>query len=252
MASCWFEIARRRSQEILTKGLPRHKKAIRTPPAKWKRCSPTSAGCRSRRLIASLFALVSCPMGLMRPDRIPLFPLNVVLLPGAELPLHMFEPRYREMVRNARPSALEFGMLLSMPDGIARVGCTAEILEDPERIPTDGWTSSPSAASLSGPWIYSPKSATRRPGRLPGRLRNSPAHHRVANGRALETCHTLIFGDSERSSRRRAAVLFFPCGRHVANGFAVEAATPGAAHRIRPRRNDWQAIFAAGRRIYRK
>ncbi len=35
----------------------------------------------------------------MRPERIPLFPLNVVLLPGAELPLHIFEPRYREMVK---------------------------------------------------------------------------------------------------------------------------------------------------------
>ena len=36
---------------------------------------------------------------LMRPERIPLFPLNVVLLPGADLPLHIFEPRYRQMVR---------------------------------------------------------------------------------------------------------------------------------------------------------
>ena len=68
-------------------------------------------------------------MGLMRPDRIPLFPLNVVLLPGAELPLHIFEPRYREMVRKCMAQRSEFGMLLSMPDGIARVGCTAEILE---------------------------------------------------------------------------------------------------------------------------
>jgi ATP-dependent Lon protease len=65
----------------------------------------------------------------MRPERIPLFPLNVVLLPGAELPLHIFEPRYREMVKNCLEEKSEFGMLLSLPKGVARVGCTAEILE---------------------------------------------------------------------------------------------------------------------------
>jgi ATP-dependent Lon protease len=65
----------------------------------------------------------------MRPDRIPLFPLNVVLLPGAALPLHIFEPRYRAMVKNCLEQKSEFGMLLALPDGIARVGCTAEILE---------------------------------------------------------------------------------------------------------------------------
>jgi ATP-dependent Lon protease len=63
----------------------------------------------------------------MRPERIPLFPLNVVLLPGAELPLHIFEPRYRAMVKNCIEEKSEFGMLLSLPKGLARVGCTAEI-----------------------------------------------------------------------------------------------------------------------------
>src|SRR6266513_269891 len=65
----------------------------------------------------------------MRPERIPLFPLNVVLLPGADLPLHIFEPRYREMVKNCLEEKSEFGMLLSLPKGVARVGCTAEIFD---------------------------------------------------------------------------------------------------------------------------
>ena len=35
------------------------------------------------------------------PRRVPVFPLSsAVLLPGAVLPLHIFEPRYREMVRD--------------------------------------------------------------------------------------------------------------------------------------------------------
>ena len=69
----------------------------------------------------------------MRPERIPLFPLNVVLLPGAELPLHIFELRYREMVKNCLEEKSEFGMLLSLPKGLARVGCTAEILSVAKR-----------------------------------------------------------------------------------------------------------------------
>jgi uncharacterized protein len=68
-------------------------------------------------------------MEFTRPDRIPLFPLNVVLLPGADLPLHIFEPRYREMVRKCLDEQTEFGVLLSLPKGIVRVGCSAEIID---------------------------------------------------------------------------------------------------------------------------
>lgn len=69
----------------------------------------------------------------MRPDRIPLFPLNVVLLPGADLPLHIFEPRYLEMVSSCLREKSEFGVLLALPKGVARVGCTAEIIEAAKR-----------------------------------------------------------------------------------------------------------------------
>lgn len=69
----------------------------------------------------------------MQPDRIPLFPLNVVLFPGEPLPLHIFEPRYRRMVRDCLDSKGPFGMLLALSDGIVRVGCSAEILEVTKR-----------------------------------------------------------------------------------------------------------------------
>jgi ATP-dependent Lon protease len=68
-------------------------------------------------------------MGFMGPERIALFPLNVVLLPGATLPLHIFEPRYRQMVRRCVDKKSKFGVLLALPNGIVRVGCTAEITE---------------------------------------------------------------------------------------------------------------------------
>ena len=69
----------------------------------------------------------------MGPERIPLFPLNVVLLPGATLPLHIFEPRYRKMVRRCVDDKCEFGVLLALPKGIVRVGCTAEVIEVAKR-----------------------------------------------------------------------------------------------------------------------
>jgi len=71
----------------------------------------------------------------MRPERIPLFPLNVVLFPGEQLPLHIFEPRYRRMVRECLDARSPFGMLLALEDGVTRVGCTAEILEVVKRYP---------------------------------------------------------------------------------------------------------------------
>jgi ATP-dependent Lon protease len=72
-------------------------------------------------------------LGSMRPDRISLFPLNVVLFPGELLPLHIFEPRYRRMVRECLDAKSPFGMLLALPNGVAHVGCSAEILEVTKR-----------------------------------------------------------------------------------------------------------------------
>jgi ATP-dependent Lon protease len=69
----------------------------------------------------------------MCPDRISLFPLNVVLFPGELLPLHIFEPRYRRMVRECLDEKSPFGMLLALPNGVAHVGCSAEVLEVTKR-----------------------------------------------------------------------------------------------------------------------
>lgn len=64
---------------------------------------------------------------MTRPLRIPLFPLDVVLFPGMALPLHIFEPRYKEMTRRCLSEHLEFGIVLILAEGTASVGCTAEI-----------------------------------------------------------------------------------------------------------------------------
>jgi hypothetical protein len=50
------------------------------------------------------------------PDLLPLFPLpNVVFFPNVFLPLHIFEPRYREMVADALASDRVIGMVLLKP-----------------------------------------------------------------------------------------------------------------------------------------
>lgn len=57
--------------------------------------------------------------------RIPLFPLELVLLPGNILPLHIFEPRYKLMIRRVMDHSEPFGVVLATESGIAAVGCTA-------------------------------------------------------------------------------------------------------------------------------
>jgi Lon protease-like protein len=63
----------------------------------------------------------------MQPGLLPLFPLQVVLLPGAELPLHIFEDRYKEMMGEVIRDRLEFGVILANDKGIVNTGCTAMI-----------------------------------------------------------------------------------------------------------------------------
>jgi Lon protease-like protein len=59
---------------------------------------------------------------------VPLFPLDVVLFPGSPLPLHIFEPRYKEMIGECLLKKTEFGVVRAEKDGVAQIGCTAEIL----------------------------------------------------------------------------------------------------------------------------
>lgn len=58
---------------------------------------------------------------------LPLFPLDVVLLPGTPLPLHIFEPRYKEMIGECLANNAPFGVVRALEEGVAEIGCTAEI-----------------------------------------------------------------------------------------------------------------------------
>lgn len=67
-------------------------------------------------------------------NRLPLFPLNVVLFPGELLPLHIFEPRYRRMVARCLETNRRFGLIYHDSDRFGpflmeegRVGALAAI-----------------------------------------------------------------------------------------------------------------------------
>jgi uncharacterized protein len=66
---------------------------------------------------------------------LPLFPLDVVLLPGTPLPLHIFEPRYREMISECLEHSQHFGVLRGKEQELAEIGCTAEILTVTKKYP---------------------------------------------------------------------------------------------------------------------
>jgi Lon protease-like protein len=59
---------------------------------------------------------------------LPIFPLELVLLPGVPLPLHIFEPRYKEMIAECLAQKKPFGVVRASSDGVADIGCTAEIV----------------------------------------------------------------------------------------------------------------------------
>ena len=71
----------------------------------------------------------------MSDEWLPLFPLQVVLFPGMSLPLHIFEPRYRLMVRTCLERKGEFGVVLARKKSFAEVGCSAEIAEITRKFP---------------------------------------------------------------------------------------------------------------------
>jgi Lon protease-like protein len=60
-------------------------------------------------------------------ERLPLFLLPLAALPGEEVPLHVFEPRYRTLVQHCLDTGTEFGVLMVDDEGAREVGCAVHI-----------------------------------------------------------------------------------------------------------------------------
>lgn len=68
-------------------------------------------------------------------DEIGLFPLGTVLVPSERLPLHIFEPRYRELIADCLARSVEFGLVYQDEGGQKTVGTRASVVEVMERFP---------------------------------------------------------------------------------------------------------------------
>lgn len=81
----------------------------------------------------SLLASHTLPGSILRASQdkplLPLFPLDLVLFPHTDLPLHIFEERYKEMIKDCLENRREFGMLLVADQSVKEIGCTASITE---------------------------------------------------------------------------------------------------------------------------
>jgi Lon protease-like protein len=60
---------------------------------------------------------------------IGLFPLNLVLVPGEQAPLHVFEPRYRELIGECLDDGRDFGLVLEDDEGMRDVGTRCSVVE---------------------------------------------------------------------------------------------------------------------------
>ena len=62
-------------------------------------------------------------------EEIGLFPLGLVLLPTEQVPLHIFEPRYRELIAECLENEQPFGLVYADDDGLRRTGTLATVVE---------------------------------------------------------------------------------------------------------------------------
>lgn len=71
------------------------------------------------------------------PDILPLFPLSLVVFPGETLKLHIFEPRYQQLIRDCRPGGRNmFGIPPVVEQEMANVATMVEVASVDEQFPT--------------------------------------------------------------------------------------------------------------------
>ena len=59
--------------------------------------------------------------------KIPLFPLNMIVLPFEKVPLHIFEDRYKKMISNSIANNSPFGIVSNNKGSVDTIGCTLNV-----------------------------------------------------------------------------------------------------------------------------
>jgi Lon protease-like protein len=67
-------------------------------------------------------------------EQIGLFPLAIVLLPTERIPLHIFEPRYQDLIGECLDEDSDFGLLYADEDGVREVGTRARVTDVIDRL----------------------------------------------------------------------------------------------------------------------
>ena len=62
-------------------------------------------------------------------DKIPLFPINMSILPGEKIPLHIFEDRYKKMITDCLKTKSGFGILFKNKNKINNVGTKVKVIK---------------------------------------------------------------------------------------------------------------------------
>lgn len=96
---------------VITTTCSRHENALMPVPVKIAKLPPPSAK-RNNTIMSKL---------------LPLFPLQLVVFPRTQVPLHIFEERYKLMVNQSLAGGSEFGIVLAQGQGIVKAGCTVRI-----------------------------------------------------------------------------------------------------------------------------
>lgn len=60
---------------------------------------------------------------------IPVFPLGIVVFPEENLNLHIFEPRYKQLITECYAEGKPFGIPTVLKNGIGEIGTLAEVIE---------------------------------------------------------------------------------------------------------------------------
>ena len=69
-------------------------------------------------------------------NNLPLFPLDIVVVPKERIPLHIFEPRYKRMIKDRIKTGAPFGIVLRDEKGVKSIGCSVKIIRVLKEHPT--------------------------------------------------------------------------------------------------------------------
>src|SRR5271169_6481037 len=67
--------------------------------------------------------------------RIPMFPLSIFPLPGEMVPLHIFEPRYKQLLFDAEAKDISFGIFFNHVSNLKRIGSLVKLESVIKRYP---------------------------------------------------------------------------------------------------------------------